>query len=143
VSFFLRQFQRLPESSRSIFLTGIYGLAGGLAAVVFELGISWIYLWTFVALSHRTLTVFLTGTPAVIVFCSLGGGWLMGRENRAPVLEQAATFRRNLTINEVARLLIEAPGGFAVLEAGDKPAGILTLHDLLPAEATLAARSTH
>lgn len=65
------------------------------------------------------------------------------RENRPPVLEQAATFRRSLTIGEVARLLIEAPGGFAVREAGDKPADIITLHDLLRAQATLAARSTH
>jgi hypothetical protein len=65
------------------------------------------------------------------------------RENRPPVLEQAATFRRSLTIGEVARLLIEAPGGFAVLEVGDKPADIITLHDLLRAQATLAARSTH
>ena len=79
MSFLLRQFQRLPESSRSILLTGIYGLAGGLAAVVFELGITWIYLSTFVALSHRTVTVFLIGSLAVVVFCSLGGGWLMGR----------------------------------------------------------------
>ncbi|MGI8955325.1 MAG: chloride channel protein, partial [Chthoniobacterales bacterium] len=77
MSFFARQFQRLPESSRSILLTGIYGLVGGLAAVVFELGINWIYLSTFVALSHRTPTVFLLGTLAVVVGCSLGGGWLM------------------------------------------------------------------
>lgn len=79
MSFLARQFQRLPESSRSIFLTGIYGLAGGLAAVLFELGINWVYLSTFVALSHRTLTVFLLGSLAVIVVCSLGGGWLMFR----------------------------------------------------------------
>jgi CIC family chloride channel protein len=79
VSFFARQFQRLPESSRSILLTAIYGLAGGLAAVLFELGINWIYLSTFVALSHRTLTVFLLGSLAVVTGCSLGGGWLMAR----------------------------------------------------------------
>jgi chloride channel protein, CIC family len=77
VSFLTRQFHRLPESSRSIFLTGIYGLVGGLAAVLFELGINWIYLSTFVALSHRHLTVFLFGSFTVVVACSLGGGWLM------------------------------------------------------------------
>ena len=79
MSFFARQFQRLPEGSRSIFLTAIYGLLGGLAAVLFELGINWVYLSTFVALSHRTLTVFLIGSFAVVVGCSLGGGWLMSR----------------------------------------------------------------
>lgn len=79
MSLLARQFQRLPESSRSILLTSIYGLAGGLTAVLFELGINWIYLSTFVALSHRTLTVFLLGTLAVIVVCSLGGGYLMQR----------------------------------------------------------------
>ncbi|MGI8890767.1 MAG: chloride channel protein [Chthoniobacterales bacterium] len=77
MSFVARQFQRLPEGSRSILLTAIYGLAGGLAAVVFELGINWLYLSTFVALSHKTLTVFLLGTFAVVVFCSLAGGFLM------------------------------------------------------------------
>jgi len=79
VSLVARQFQRLPESSRSILLTGIYGLLGGLAAVAFELGINWVYLSTFVALSHRTLVVFLLGSLAVVVGCSLGGGWLMSR----------------------------------------------------------------
>lgn len=62
---------------------------------------------------------------------------------RSPVLEKVVTCRRSFTISEVSCLLIEAPGGFAVLEAGDKPAGIITLHDLLRAQETLAARSTH
>ncbi len=79
MSLLSRQFQRLPESSRSILLTSIYGLAGGLAAVFFELGINWVYLSTFVALSHRSLITFLLGTLAVVVGCSLGGGWLMFR----------------------------------------------------------------
>ncbi len=83
MSFFVRQFQRLPESSRSIFLTGIYGLAGGLAAVIFELGINWIYLSTFVLLSHRTATVFLLGSLAIVVLCSLGGGFLMFRVDQS------------------------------------------------------------
>ncbi len=60
-----------------------------------------------------------------------------------PDLETVPTCRRSFTISEVSRLLIEAPHGFAVLEAGDKPAGILTLHDLLRAQETLAARSTY
>ncbi|MGH8163143.1 MAG: CBS domain-containing protein, partial [Rhodanobacteraceae bacterium] len=64
-------------------------------------------------------------------------------ENRPPVLEKVATCRRSFTISEVSRLLIEAPGGFAVLEAGDKPAGIITLHDLLRAQQTLAARGSY
>ncbi|HEY1581721.1 MAG TPA: chloride channel protein [Chthoniobacterales bacterium] len=64
-------------------------------------------------------------------------------QHRQPLIENVATCRRSFTISEVARLLIEAPGGFAVLEAGDKPAGIITLHDLLRAQETLAVRSTH
>ncbi len=83
MSLLARQFQRLPESSRALLLTGIYGLAGGLAAVVFELGINWIYLSTFVALSHRTLTVFLLGSLGVIVGCSLAGGFLMFRVDQS------------------------------------------------------------
>lgn len=70
MSFVARQFQRLPESSRSILLTAIDGLVGGLAAVGFELGINWVYL----ALFHTTLTGFLLGRLAVVVACSLGGG---------------------------------------------------------------------
>ncbi len=83
MSFLSRQFQRLPESSRSILLTGFYGLIGGLGAVVFELGINGIYLTTFVALSHRALAVFLVGTFAVVVLCSLGGGFLMARVDQS------------------------------------------------------------
>ncbi|HEY3663872.1 MAG TPA: chloride channel protein, partial [Chthoniobacterales bacterium] len=64
-------------------------------------------------------------------------------ENRPPMIEEVATCRRSFTISEVARLLIDAPGGFAVLEAGDKAAGIITLHDLLRAQETLAIRGTH
>ena len=82
MSLLSRQLQRLPESSRSLLLTSVYGLAGGLAAVLFELGINWIYLSTFVALSHRSLVVFLLGTLAVVVCCSLGGGFLMDRVDR-------------------------------------------------------------
>ena len=64
-------------------MTAIYGLAGGLAAVVFELGINWLYLSTFLALSHRPLIVFLCGSLAVIVLCSLGGGFLMFRVDQS------------------------------------------------------------
>ena len=50
---------------------------------LFELGINWIYLSTFVALSHRTLGVFLLGSFPVVVVCSLGGGWLMARVDQS------------------------------------------------------------
>lgn len=83
VSFLTQQFQRIPESTRSLLFTAIYGLCGGLAAVVFELGINWIYLSTFVALSHRTLEVFLIGTFAIVMLCSLGGGILMDRVDQS------------------------------------------------------------
>jgi CIC family chloride channel protein len=83
VSSVRQQFQRLPESTRFIVLTVIYGLTGGLAAVAFELGINFIYVSTFVALSHHTLTIFLAGTLGVIVTCSLGGGFLMDRVDQS------------------------------------------------------------
>ncbi|HEY2711333.1 MAG TPA: chloride channel protein [Chthoniobacterales bacterium] len=79
MSFLVRQIHRLPESTRSILFTGVYGLTGGLAAVAFQLGIQWLYLATFVALSHRTLGVFLCTTFLVVILCSLGGGFLMSR----------------------------------------------------------------
>lgn len=63
--------------------------------------------------------------------------------NGPPTLEEVPTCRRSFTIGEAARVLIDAPGGFAVLEAGDKPAGIVTLHDLLRAQETLASRDSH
>ncbi len=83
MSFLVRQFHRLPESTRSILFTGVYGLTGGLAAVAFQLGIQWLYLSTFVALSHRSLGVFLGATFLVVVFCSLGGGFLMSRVDQS------------------------------------------------------------
>jgi CIC family chloride channel protein len=64
-------------------------------------------------------------------------------EATVPVLEKVPTCRRSFTIAEVAHLLMESPAGFAVLEAGDKPAGVVTLHDLLRAQETLAARSIY
>ena len=83
MSLLARQFQRLPEASRSIVATSIYGLAGGLAAVGFSLGINWVYLETFVALSHKSLAIFLIGTFVVVVGCSLGGGYLMQRVDQS------------------------------------------------------------
>ncbi len=74
-----RQLQRLPESTRSILLTAIYGLVGGLAAVGFEIGINLIYANTFVRLSAYSPATFVIGSFVIVVGCSVAGAWLLTR----------------------------------------------------------------
>jgi CIC family chloride channel protein len=62
---------------------------------------------------------------------------------RPPVVAKIVTCKRSHTIGEVARLLMESPHGIAVVEAEQRPLAIVTLHDLLRAQETLAARSEH
>lgn len=69
--------QRLPGRGRPIFLTCVYGLGAGLAAVAFQAGMNVLYRATFVQLSHRSTTVFLLGTLAVILSTSLVVGFLL------------------------------------------------------------------
>jgi len=58
-------------------------------------------------------------------------------ENRAPHLAPALTARRETSVREVQRLLIDAPEGMVLIQAGvdDRTIGLITLHDLLRAEA--------
>jgi CIC family chloride channel protein len=72
-----RYFQKLPKQSRVILQTCIYGLFAGLAAVVFQLGINWLYKIGLVQLSHKSFATFLVGSFVVMVGSSLLVGWLL------------------------------------------------------------------
>jgi CIC family chloride channel protein len=75
--FIVEFFQKLPKQTRAIVQTCLYGLGAGVAAVVFQLGMSWLYRLGLVKLSHQSLTTFLIGSFAVIVTSSLLVGWLL------------------------------------------------------------------
>jgi CIC family chloride channel protein len=62
-------------------------------------------------------------------------------ENRTPRLAPAPTCRREATVRKAQSLLIESPAGMVVIVAGvdGRVIGLVTLHDLLRAEFTLAA----
>ena len=55
----------------------LYGLVAGSAAVVFQLGMNWLYRLGLVQLSHQSLTTFLIGSFVVITVSSLLVGWLL------------------------------------------------------------------
>jgi CIC family chloride channel protein len=76
----LAQFaQRLPGRGRPIFLTCVFGLAAGLAAVAFQLAMNALYRLTFIRLSHQSVGYFLVGSLVVILFSSLVVGFLLNR----------------------------------------------------------------
>lgn len=58
-------------------------------------------------------------------------------ENRAPRLASCPVVRREVSVREVQRHLIESPEGIVLIQAGadDRIIGLITLHDLLRAEA--------
>jgi len=76
-SFIIEFFQKLPRQTRAIVQTCLYGLGAGSAAVVFQLGMNWLYRLGLVRLSHQSLTTFLIGSFAVITVSSLLVGWLL------------------------------------------------------------------
>jgi CIC family chloride channel protein len=69
--------QRLPGRSRPIFLTCVYGLGAGLAAVAFQKAMNLLYQFTFVSFSHRSATFFLWASLATILSTSLAVGFLL------------------------------------------------------------------
>lgn len=71
--------QKLPKQSRDIFLTCVYGLIAGLAAVAFQLSVNFFYNHTILALSHQSRQVFLVGSFLTIVSTALGVGFLLNR----------------------------------------------------------------
>lgn len=64
-------------------------------------------------------------------------------QGRAPVLATAATCLRNQTVSDLQNLLIDSETHFVVLvdRPGGEVIGLITLHDLLRAEATLGQQS--
>jgi CIC family chloride channel protein len=71
--------EKLPRNGRSILLTLIYGLTGGLAAVIFEVGINYFFADTFQSLAKCSPAQFLAGTFGVIVVTSMIAGYLLNR----------------------------------------------------------------
>ncbi|HLP09169.1 MAG TPA: CBS domain-containing protein [Opitutaceae bacterium] len=59
---------------------------------------------------------------------------------RASLERLSPTARRETPIREVQRLLIDSPAGVVLIAAGadDRVIGLVTLHDLLRAEAAFA-----
>lgn len=75
--------QKLPGESPPIFLTCVYGLGAGLAAVAFQAAMNGLYRLSLVNLSHQSRTVFLIGSFGVIVTTSLLVGYLLNSYCRA------------------------------------------------------------
>ncbi len=75
--FIVEFFQKLPRQTRAIIQTCLYGLGAGVAAVLFQLGMSWLYRLGLVQLSQQSFTTFLAGSFGVIVVSSLLVGWLL------------------------------------------------------------------
>jgi CIC family chloride channel protein len=71
--------EKLPRNARSILLTLIYGLTGGLSAVIFEVGINFFFAGTFQRLAKFPASEFLAGTFGVIVVTSMIAGYLLNR----------------------------------------------------------------
>ena len=71
--------QKLPGQGRPIFLTCVFGLVAGLAAVAFQLSVTALYTGTLVPLSHQSTAVFLVGSFAVLTGSSLAVGFLLAR----------------------------------------------------------------
>ncbi len=69
--------QKLPGQGRPIFLTCLFGLSAGLAAVAFQLGMNALYSVSIVRLSHASPATFVVGTFFVIVSTSLVVGYLL------------------------------------------------------------------
>jgi len=69
--------QKLPGQTRPIFLTCVYGLAAGLAAVAFQVAMNGLFQVSFVNLSHQSRTVFVLGSLGVILTTSLLVGYLL------------------------------------------------------------------
>ena len=76
---FTSYLEKLPRNGRSVFLTLIYGLTGGLAAVVFEVGINLLFAGTFQRWAKYPPAQFLAYTFGLLVVTSLIAGFLLSR----------------------------------------------------------------
>jgi CIC family chloride channel protein len=73
----IQRLQRLPARGRTVLVSCAYGLAAGVAAVIFQLGINWLYRAGLVQLSHHSKWTFLFGSLAVLAGSALVVGWLL------------------------------------------------------------------
>jgi CIC family chloride channel protein len=73
----LEQFQKLTPRTRAIIQTCAYGLIAGTSAAAFQKSIAWLYRFTIVALSGKSLPAFIIGSFLVIIGTSLVSGFLM------------------------------------------------------------------
>jgi CIC family chloride channel protein len=73
----VKRLGRFSTRTRTLLLTSIYGLAAGLAAVGFQLGVKWMFNLTLVRLSHTSFTVFAAGSLAVVCGTSAAVGYLL------------------------------------------------------------------
>jgi CIC family chloride channel protein len=69
--------RRLPQRTRSIIATCVFGLAAGGAAVAFQRSISILFAAAYGSLARQSTAVFLCGSFAVIMGSSLIVGFLL------------------------------------------------------------------
>ncbi|HEX4645301.1 MAG TPA: chloride channel protein, partial [Verrucomicrobiae bacterium] len=70
-------FRKLPQPTRTILATCIYGLAAGGAAVAFQVGINRLFNATYGVLAHQSKGLFVGGSFVVIMATSLVVGFLL------------------------------------------------------------------
>ncbi len=70
-------FQKFQGKSRPVVSTCLYGLIASLAAVAFQLAITWIYRRLYLIPSEGAFWTFAWTSLAIIVFSSLLVGWLL------------------------------------------------------------------
>lgn len=71
------EFHRFHDKSRPVIGTLLYGSIASLAAVAFQLSISWIYRLCYETPSHAAFAHFAWITLAIVVATSLMAGWLL------------------------------------------------------------------
>ena len=69
--------QKLPSRTKTIVYVSIYGLAAGLAAVLFHLAIHWLFHLTIVEASHHSPAAFLITSFLTVMSTSLLVGYLL------------------------------------------------------------------
>jgi CIC family chloride channel protein len=69
--------RRLPVQPRTILLTCLFGVGGGLAAVAFQFALNWLYDATFLRLAAASKGTFLAGSFVVIVVTATASGFLL------------------------------------------------------------------
>jgi chloride channel protein, CIC family len=77
VPFLVRIQQKSPKQIREVFKACLYGISAGLAAVAFQLTITWLYKLGLISLSHQTFLIFALGSFAIVVVSSLAVGILL------------------------------------------------------------------